>query len=77
VTRLRKRDAEALMSRIDVDPLEAVCDALGRVLDRPGAPWAQLLADAPFDDDRRRALAAGDLAALHDLAAELNERREL
>jgi hypothetical protein len=51
--------------------------ALRIVLAAPDAEWGELLAAAPLDDTRRRLLIDGDEASLDQLAAELNERRDL
>jgi hypothetical protein len=45
------------------------------VFAQPHASWAELV--ARLDPDRRPALLAGDLEALDQLAAELNELREI
>ncbi len=77
MARLTKRDVERLLAGYDADPAGALATALGVVLDRPGARFADLVDQAPFDDARRAALLAGDVAALDGLVAELNERRAL
>ena len=73
MTRLRKRDVEALLRDYDADPVGALERALRIVCDRPGASFAELVADLPAGDR----LLAGDVDALDALAAELNERRAL
>ena len=55
----------------------ALTVALRIVLDRPDAGWTELLEAAPIDADRRRRLVVADERALDQLAAELNERRDL
>jgi hypothetical protein len=51
--------------------------ALRIVLDMPGCGWAELIAAAPIDADRRGRLLSHDESSLDQLAAELNERRSL
>lgn len=77
VPRLRKSDAEALMAGIDADPVAALTVALRRLLDLPGADWADLVAASGLPADRRALLLGGDQRALDELAAELNEQRSL
>jgi hypothetical protein len=77
VTRLTKHDAEALLDLVDREPVGILTRLLAKVLDQPGATWPELVAAAPFPPERRDALLREDPAALYDLAAELNERREL
>lgn len=83
MTRLTKRDAEALIAAIAGDELgPVVAGALGRVLDLGGAtPWAgrvNAAADrAAWSPDRRCAVLAEDPDALVDLAIELAELRSL
>lgn len=74
---LRKRDVEALLASYDHDPVAALTAALRVVLALPHAGFDELLAAAPIDDVRRVGLARHDLAALDDLARELNETRTL
>lgn len=74
---LRKRDVEALLASYDHDPVAALTAALRVVLALPHAGFDELLAVAPIDDLRRSLLARHDLAALDDLARELNETRTL
>jgi hypothetical protein len=47
------------------------------VLDRPDGTWPDLIALAPFPETRRAALLLGEEGALDDLAAELNELRDV
>jgi len=77
ITRLSKRDVEALLSNYDAAAVAALTVALGRVLDQSGATWPELLNIAPFTDTRRAALLVGEQGALDALAAELNELRSL
>jgi hypothetical protein len=77
MTRLTKRDAEALLDLVDREPVGILTRLVAKVLDRPGASWPELVAALPFPDERKAALLRQDPAALYDLAAELNERREL
>jgi hypothetical protein len=66
-----------MLAAYDADPVGALAAALAVVVDRPGATWEASLAAADLADGRRRALLAGDLGALDELAAELNELRTL
>jgi hypothetical protein len=77
MTALSKSDVAELLERYDADPTGALAMALGRVLDRPGATWAELIALAPLDPARRQRLARGETAALDELLSELNECRTL
>ena len=77
ITRLSKRDVEALLANYDADPVAALTVALRRVLDRSDAAWPELLTIAPFTDTRRAAMLVGEQRALDALAAELNELRSL
>ena len=79
MTRLRKRDAARLLDRYDSDPISALSVALGVVLDvnEPLPSWSDLVASCGFDDERTRRLVRGDPDALDQLAAELNELRQL
>jgi hypothetical protein len=74
---LTKHDAETLMDLVDRDPLSVLTRMLGKVLDRRGAPWETLVACAGFPPERAARLLAHDRSALHELAAELNELRDL
>ena len=75
IRRLRKTDAERLLTDYDTDPVGALAAALQIVLDLPGADWVTLIAAAPIDATRRQQIFASDPSALDDLAGELNERR--
>lgn len=75
--RLNKFDVEALLDDYDRDPIAALSLALAKVLDRPGEPWADLVAAAPLGSERRQALLRLDQTALDDLLRELNEQRSL
>ena len=77
MARLTKFDVEALLGDYDTDPVGALTRALAKVLDRPGASWAEVVAAAPLSAEARTALASGDTAALDDLARLLNEMRDL
>lgn len=77
VRRLRKSDAEMLMTLVDSQPIDVLTRVLAKVLERPGASWDELVRAAGFDADRQARLLAGDREALYDLAAELNELRTL
>jgi hypothetical protein len=77
MTRLTKHDAEALLDLVDTEPVGVLSRMLRKVLDAPQASWDELVARLPFPAERRQALLALDPDALYDLAAELNERREL
>lgn len=77
IARLRKVDVERLLTDYDADPIGALTVAMRRVLQMPGATWAELLDAAPIDARRRRLLLSANEASLDQLAAELNERRGL
>jgi hypothetical protein len=77
IARLKKRDVEALLIRYDQDPIAALTTALRIVLERPDGLWPDLIAAAPFSETRRAAVLLGEEGALDDLAAELNELRDL
>jgi len=77
IARLKKTQVERLLTDYDADPVAALSAALRIVLAAPDAEWADLLAAAPLDDTRRQLLIDGDEASLDQLAAELNERRDL
>ena len=73
--RLRKADVERLLSDYDADPIGALTTALRTTLAMPAASWEALLESAPIERERRHCLLTGDVVALDQLAAELNERR--
>ena len=75
--RLNKFDVEALLGDYDRDPIAALSRALAKVLARPVEPWADLVAAAPLDSDRRQALLGLDQTALDNLLRELTEQRSL
>ncbi len=77
MTRLKKAQVEALLRDFDADPVAALTAALRVVLEQPSAQWKELLAVAAFPNARRARLLAGDQDALDELAAELNEARDL
>ncbi len=75
--RLKKKDVEALLRDYDSDPIGALTAALRVVLDQPDANWLVLLSAANLPDRRLQRLQDGDQTALDELAAELNETRDL
>ncbi len=77
MARLAKRDVEALLDLIDTEPVGILTRILQKALDLPDAGWDELVAALPYPPARRAALAAKEPDALYDLAAELNERREV
>jgi hypothetical protein len=77
VTRLAKRDVEALLDLIDTEPVGILSRLVAKVLDRPDDTWPQLVAALPLSDDDKQRLLDQDPDALYDLAARLNEQREL
>ena len=77
IARLKKTQVERLLADYDADPVAALGAALRIVLDMPDAEWAALLASTPLDVTRRRLLIESDESSLDQLAAELNERRDL
>lgn len=72
---LDKRQVERLLATYDDDPEGALAEALGHVVGRPGSPFDELVVAAPMADDRRAALLLREVAAMDDLARELNETR--
>ena len=66
-----------MLGGYDVDPVGAVSAALRIVLDRPGAPWPELVGALDVSDSRRAALLIGEERTLDALAAELNEHRTI
>ena len=74
MTRLRKRDAEAMLDAYDTDPIAALTAALRVVFDAPNDSWLELI--AMFPDSRRHGLLARNQIALDDLFTDLNELRE-
>jgi len=77
IVRLKKADVERLLTDYDEDPIEALTVALRTTLAMPSASWEALLGAAPIETSRRERLVRGDVSALDQLAAELNERRSL
>ncbi|MCC6437018.1 MAG: hypothetical protein IT196_18455, partial [Acidimicrobiales bacterium] len=68
--KLRKRDVELLLDRIDDDPEGALVDALKVVLERRGdVGYEELVGAAPIDDITKRRLLKRDSEAMYDLAA--------
>jgi hypothetical protein len=77
VTRLAKRDVEALLDLIDTEPVGVLTRLLQKVLDRPEATWPQLVEALPIPPEDQARLLDLDPDALYDLAALLNEQRDL
>lgn len=77
IARLKKAQVERLLGDYDADPVAALSAALRVVLDMPDDDWLALLAAAPLDAARRQQMLDGDASSLDQLAAELNERRDL
>ena len=77
MSRLKKADVESLLTRYDADPVGALTAALQVSLDRPDLEWTDLLKVAGFSCAHRIRLQGNDAAALDELAAELNELRQL
>ncbi len=77
MTKLKKTHVEALLRDYDSDPIGALTAALRVVLDQPNANWLVLLSAAILSDNRLQRLQDGEQAALDELAAELNETRDL
>lgn len=68
---------EALLANYDAAPIEALTNALRIALDAPTLEWAALVVLADVPHQRREALLEGEQTALDDLAAELNEYRNV
>jgi hypothetical protein len=68
---------EALLRDYDIDPVPALTAALRVVLQLPDATWPELVDASGLAPDRRRALVGGEVGALDDLVAELNEQRRI
>ncbi len=64
-----------MLALYDRDPITAVTLAMQTVLEQPGTGFRTLVELAPFDDERRARLMAGEVDALDALARELNELR--
>jgi hypothetical protein len=77
IARLKKTQVERLLTDYDTDPVAALSAALRIVLDMPDAEWPALLTATPLDATRRQLLIETDESSLDQLAAELNERRDL
>ena len=77
MTRLGKAHVEALLATYDAGPVAALTAALRIALDAPTLEWAELLHLADLSSRRRGQLLDGEPAALDQLAAELNELRNL
>lgn len=72
---LKKADVEAMMNRVDHDPVGALTVALRIVLGRPNCEFEPLVALSPVDSEWRGALVACHAAALDRLVHQLNEVR--
>ncbi len=77
MTRLRKTQVEALLTNYDSAPIDTLTTALRIALDAPTLDWAALVVSADLPHDLSEGLRRGDPAALDQLAAELNELREV
>lgn len=66
-----------MLATYDDDPTAALATALRIVLDREDASWPELVNAGGFTATRSAALLIGEQGALDDLAAELNELRDL
>jgi hypothetical protein len=77
IARLTKRDAESLLNDFDRDPVAALTIALRVALDQHDANWPTLIAATGFTETRAAALLTAESRALDELAAELNELREV
>jgi hypothetical protein len=75
VSRLAKRDVEALLDLVDTEPVAILTRLLQKVLDRPGASWTELVAACPLDEATKVRLLDCEPDALYDLTALLNECR--
>lgn len=72
--RLTKRHVEALLEGYDADPLGALAQALS-VLTGAAGGFDDQVAACRFEPDRMTRLQRREVAALDELAAELNESR--
>ncbi len=77
MTRLGKAQVEALLANYDAASMDALTHALRITLDAPTLEWAALVDLADFSGQRKQHLLRGDPATLDELAAELNEVREV
>ena len=68
---------EALLADYDTAPIDVLTNALRIALDAPTLEWAALVNLADWPHERREALLEGERSALDDLAAELNELRNV
>jgi hypothetical protein len=66
-----------MLGAYDAEPIGALTTALRLVLDRPAAPWPELVGALDVTDTRRAALLLGEERTLDALVAELNEHRTL
>ena len=74
---LTKRDVEDLMNSYDINPQQALIQALRIVTGMPNASWRSLVAQASPDLEHRELLYGADQSSLDKLAQQLNERRTL
>lgn len=77
MARLSKAQVEVLLATYDSAPIDSLTAALRIALDAPAMEWTALLGLADFSAARHQQLLRGDPAALDELAAELNEVREV
>ena len=77
MARLSKSQAEALLAAYDASPIDSLTSALRIALDAPAMEWAALLDLADFSAARQQRLLRGEAVALDELAAELNEVRDV
>lgn len=77
MTRLAKSDVEALLDLIDTEPIGVLTRLLQKVLDQPTATWPELVEALPMLDECKARLLDAEPDALYDLAALLNEQRDL
>lgn len=77
MARLSKAQVEALLARYDASPIDSLTAALRVALDAPLMEWVALLELADFSVARHQRLLRGEPVALDELAAELNEVREV
>jgi len=75
VSRLAKRDVEALLDLVDTEPVAILTRLLQKALDQPGASWTVLVAACPLDEETKVRLLDCEPDALYALTALLNECR--
>lgn len=66
-----------MLAGYDADPVGQLSVALRIVLDLDDGTWPELVRAAGFSDSRSAALLVGEQRTLDELAAELNELRNL